>query len=148
MEQSSLKIPRSAAIGRLLLIAAVVECLAGLALALAPGATAAALLGKEPDSVGLMIGRVTGVALLSLGIACLGARTDAGGDARSSTLWAITFYNFGAGILLLMFAATGKAGGLVIWGAALLHLGLTLGFAASLRHRDVTSPAKPPHQHW
>jgi hypothetical protein len=148
MEQSSLKIPRSAAIGRLLMIAAVVECLAGLAIALAPGATAAALFGKKPDGVGLMICRVAGVALPSLGIACWGARTDAGGDARSGTLRAITFYNFGAGLLLLVFAATGKAGGMVIWGAAVLHLGLTLGFTASLLHRDWTSPAKPPQQPW
>jgi hypothetical protein len=127
---------------QLLTIAAVIEWLAGLGLILAPGAAAALLLGAEPDSVGLMIGRVAGVALLALGIACWGARTDAGGAARSGTLIAITLYNAGAGLLLVVFAATGKAGGVMVWIAGVLHLGLAAGFAASLRHRGETSPAK------
>lgn len=118
--------------GRLLMVSAAVECLAGLALILVPGAAAALLLGAEPDNVGLMIGRLGGFGLLSLGIACWGARKDAGGAARTGTLRAITFYNFGAGILLAVLAATGKAGGMVVWGAAVLHLGLALGFAASM----------------
>ena len=85
--------------GRLLAVAGVRECLVGLAFLLSPGITTALLLGAQSDSVGLMIGRVAGVALLSLGIACLGARADAGGAARMGTLRAITLYNAGAGLL-------------------------------------------------
>ena len=127
--------------GRLLMVAAMVESLAGLALILVPGAAAALLLGAEPDSVGLMIGRVGGFGLLSLGIACWGARTDKGGAARTGTLAAITLYNFGAGILLAVFAATGKAQGIAVWGAAVLHLLLALGFAFSLRRPEHASSA-------
>ena len=87
--------------GRLLTISGVLECLTGLAFLLSPGGTIAFLLGAEPGSVGLMIGRVAGVALLSLGIACWGARKDAGGAARMGTLRAITLYNAGAGLLLV-----------------------------------------------
>jgi hypothetical protein len=125
--------------GRLFMVAAVAECLAGLALIVVPGAAAAVLLGAEPDSVGLMIGRVGGFALLSLGIACWGARSDAGGSARTGTLTAITFYNFGAGLLLAAFAATGNARGMPVWVAAVLHLSLALGFVASLRNRSSKS---------
>ena len=56
--------------GRLFTISGVLECLTGLAFLLSPGITIALLLGAEPGSVGLMIGHVAGVALLSLGIAC------------------------------------------------------------------------------
>ncbi len=57
----------------LLGITAVVEWLAGLAMIAAPGATITLLLGAPPDNVGLMVGRVLGLAVLSLGIACWGA---------------------------------------------------------------------------
>jgi hypothetical protein len=120
---------------QLLTIAAVVECLAGLALAPAPGATVALLVGAKPDSAGRMIGRVAGVALLALGTACWGARRDSGGAARLGTLRAITLYNAGVGFLLLTFAATGKAHGVLVWGAGVLHLGLAAGFGASLSSR-------------
>ena len=116
----------------LLTIATAVECLAGLALLLAPGAACALLFGEEPDSVGLTIARVAGVALLSLGIACWGARRDVGGAAQTGTLRAITLYNAGAGLLLFGFAATGSTGGMVAWGAGAVHLILALGFAGSL----------------
>jgi hypothetical protein len=125
---------------QLLTIATVVECLAGLAFLLAPGATVALLLGVQPDRVGLMVARVAAVALVALGIACWGARMDPGGEARTGTLRAITFYNAGAGLLLVVFGATGMASGSLVWGAALLHLGLAAGFAASLRRSgDATS---------
>jgi hypothetical protein len=101
---------------RLFILAAIVECLAGLAFFVAPGATIAALFGAEPHREGLMIGRLAGVALLSLGIACWGARADPGGAAR----------------LLVGFAATGQAGGLAPWGAGILHLGIASAFAVAL----------------
>src|SRR6267142_6124515 len=109
--------------GRLLTVAGVPECLTGLAFLLSPCITIAFLRRAEPGSVGLMIGRVAGVVLLSLGIACWGARTDAGGAARMGTLRAITLYNARAGLLLVLFAATGKAGGPVVWAVGVLHLG-------------------------
>jgi len=124
--------------GRLLTVAGVLECLVGLALVLSPRITTALLLGAEPDSVGVMIGRVAGAALLSLGIACWGARADAGGAARIGTLRAITLYNAGAGLLLVVFAATGKAGGPVVWIAGVFHLGFAAAFAASLSLGDRT----------
>jgi hypothetical protein len=119
----------------LLAIAAVVEILAGLGLILVPDATMQFLFGGRPEGVGMMMGRVAGVALLALGVACWGARGDSGGEARVGTVRAITLYNAGAGALLVLFAVTGQAGGLGVWSAALLHLALAAGFLASQRRR-------------
>jgi hypothetical protein len=102
--------------------------MAGPAFVLAPGATINLLLGAKPDRSGLMIGRLAGVALLALGIACWGARADQDSAARTGTLRAITLYNAGAGLLLVGLAATGRARGPVVWSAAVLHLGLAVGF--------------------
>jgi hypothetical protein len=125
---------------RLLTVTAVLECLTGLALVLAPGLTLAVLLGVKPDSVSLMLGPVAGIALTALGICCWEARTDTGSAARSGTLKGITVYNAGAGLLLLIFAASGRAMGMVVWIAALLHLGLAAEFLFSL----LRLPHSPP----
>src|SRR5215203_36602 len=87
----------------LLTLCAVVEGVAGLAFILAPGRTSALLLGRSPEPVGSMVGRVTGWALAALGICCWGARTDSGGSARAGAIKAITTYNAGAGIILTLF---------------------------------------------
>jgi hypothetical protein len=58
---------------QLLTIATLAECLAGLGLMVNPDAGLTLLLGAEPGAVGLLVGRIAGVALLALGIACWGA---------------------------------------------------------------------------
>ncbi len=127
---------------QLLTIAAAGESLTGLALILAPEATARFILGAEPNVAGVKLGRVGGVALMAIGIACWGARNDAGSAARSSTLKAITFYNTGVGLLLILFAAIAKTGGIVLWSAGVLHLALAAAFAISFRCPKDTSSTK------
>ena len=119
----------------LLAIAAVMETLAGLGLMLTPDATMQLLFGGRPDGVGMMMGRVAGVALLAIGVACWGARADSGGAARVGTVWAITLYNAGAGGLLVLFAISGQAAGLGVWSTAVFHLALAAGFLVSKRRR-------------
>ncbi len=126
---------------QLLTFAAAFESLTGLALILAPKATAVFILGAEPNVVGKMLRRVCGVALVALGIACWGARKDSESAARSGTLKTITFYNAGVGLLLVLFAAIGKTGGIVLWSAGVLHLALAAAFAISFRRpKDTSSP--------
>jgi hypothetical protein len=96
---------------QVLAVAAALECLTGVAAIVIPGIVIAPLLGVEPSSAALMTGRLLGVTLLSLGIACWYATTDNGGSARTGTLRAITLYNAGVGSLLVEFAATGIATG-------------------------------------
>lgn len=116
----------------LLTTAALFEGLAGLVLVVAPGLAIAVLVGAEADRIGLMVGRITGAALLSLGVACWGARTDRGGAARTGTLRAIALYNLAAGLFLVVFAGTGQARGPVAWIAGGLHLGLGFAVAGSM----------------
>ena len=126
----------------LLAIAAVVEAVAGLAFILTPSATLRLLLGGELDDVGLMIGRLMGVGMLALGVACWGAWTDSGGAARAGTVAAITLYNAGSGLLLVLFAVTGQASGLGVWSGGLFHLALAAGFLASQRRLGASPAAK------
>lgn len=128
---------------QLLTIAAAAESLGGLALILAPEVTVVFLLGTERhSSLPALLGRVCGVALTALGIACWGARTDSGSAARSGTLKAITFYNAGAGLLLVLFAAIGKTGGFVLWSVGVFHLALAAAFTISFRRPKDTSSTK------
>ncbi len=118
---------------QLLTFVAAFESLIGLALILAPQATVVLIRAAKPNVVGMMLGRVCGVALVALGLACWGARTDSECAARSGTLKAMTFYNAGVGFLLLLFAAIGKTGSIVLWSAGVLHLALAAAFAISFR---------------
>ncbi len=126
----------------LLTIDAAGESLTGLALILAPKITARFLFGAKPNVAGVMLGRVGGVALMAIGITCWGARNDRGSAARSSTLKAMTFWNAGAGLLLVLFAAIAKTGSLVLWSAGVLHLALAAAFAISFRGSKAPSSTK------
>jgi hypothetical protein len=123
----------------LLVVAGAIECFAGLAFLLVPKIVISLLLGIEPGSVAMLVGRVAGAALLSLGISCWGASRDAGGAARTATLRAITLYNAVVACLLIAFALTGQARGVIVWIAALVHVVVAAALVASLR---VTVPAK------
>jgi hypothetical protein len=115
---------------RLLTIAAFLECGAGLAFVALPGRVLALLLGWEPQVQAEMIGRVAGVALIAIGTACAGAAADSGGAARAGTVAAITVYNAAAGVLLLLYAVTGEAGGPIVWAIGALHLAFAAAFAS------------------
>ena len=138
----------------LLSTCALVECLAGLALVLAPGPTTAQLLGKPQGSV---VTRLAGVALLALGIVCWDGRTDPGRAVRSGAFRLILAYNTGAGFVLALLGATGNARGPGVWAASVLHLSLAGALArafglvpqvAALRirrpGRRTASPPVPP----
>jgi hypothetical protein len=127
---------------QLLTIAAAFESLTGLTLILAPKATAVFILRAELNVVGVILGRVCGVALVALGIACWGARSDSESAARSGTLKAITFYNAGVGLLLVLFAAIGKTGRIALWSAGVLHLALAAAFAISFRRAKYSTALK------
>jgi len=114
---------------RLLMVAAVVECLAGAALILFPAGAITLLLDAEPGSGGSMIARVGGVALLALGVACAGAAAEIAGPARTWPVIAITLYNAGAGLALVGFAVRGMADGPAVWIAGIFHVALASAFA-------------------
>ena len=115
----------------LLSISAVLECLTGVALLLAPDITIALRLGAKADPVSQVIARICGVALISISIACWAARTGPDSESRIGTIRAITFYNLGAGLIFVAVAAVGQFHGIVIWGVGFIHLAFALAFIFS-----------------
>lgn len=109
----------------LLIIAAVIEALAGLALLLVPGVAVSALLGAPLDTpTGLVAARIAGAALIALVIACWQARN---GERKSPTIGvieAMSFYNFAAAMVLVYAGTRLDLHSALLWPAILLHLGL------------------------
>ena len=76
---------------RFLALTAAIEAGAGLALIAAPDLVVRLLLGADISGAAVPLGRVAGVALLALGMACWLAR----GQASSALVSAMVLYNFG-----------------------------------------------------
>ena len=106
----------------LFILTAVIEIGTGLTLLGSPSATTTLLLGSSiQTATGLLIGRITGAALLSLGIACWCARHDGQSCAGRGLLVAMLVYNLSA-VLLFLYAFWGlNLNGIGLWPAILLH---------------------------
>jgi len=113
----------------LLTLAAVVEGVTGIALVTLPLPTLSVLLGIRPGEDGSMVGRIAGVALFSLGVACWGARPQVGSAAVNATLNPMILYNAGAGSLLVAYFVAGKLGGAIGLVVGILHLAVAVAFA-------------------
>src|SRR6476620_2867965 len=88
----------------LLILAAVTEAVAGLALLLIPTVSVSALLGIPLDTpIGLVAGRIAGAALVGLAIACWQARNGERGSPATGVVEAMSFYNF-AGAMVLVYS--------------------------------------------
>ena len=122
---------------RLLIASAVLEVGAGLAFAIVPLTATLLLFGSAPEPpIGVIIGRLAGVALFSLGLACWLARDDDRGRAARGLVAAMLAYNAGA-VALLTYAAVGlELGGVGLWPVALLHLAMAGWCLARLRPPD------------
>ena len=118
----------------LLIVTAVIEAGTGLALAMSPSAPVAMLLGSSLDTpTGLVVGRVAGAALLSLGIACWLARNDEQSRAATGLIVAMLLYNV-ATVLVLAFAGLGwRLLGVGLWPAVVLHALMAVWCLACLR---------------
>ena len=109
----------------LLIIAAVIEALAGVALLLTPTVAVSALLGAPLDaSTGLVAGRIAGAALVALAIACWQARDGERGSPATGVIEAMSFYNFAAAIVLVYAGTRLDLRSALLWPAIVLHLGL------------------------
>ncbi|HEU5430367.1 MAG TPA: hypothetical protein VFU81_01820 [Thermomicrobiales bacterium] len=105
-----------------LLVTAIVEIGAGLALLIVPNAVSAWLLGAaSSDPASLFLARWVGVALLAIGVASGLAREDAGGPARRGVLVAVVFYDVAAVLLLISATLGPRLAGPALWPAVVLH---------------------------
>ena len=109
----------------LLIIAAVFEAVAGVALLLIPAVAVSALLGAALDTAtGLVAGRIAGAALVGLAIACWQARNGERGSAATGVVEAMSFYNFAAALVLVYAGIRLDLRSALLWPAIVLHLGL------------------------
>ena len=100
---------------RVLILTAVAEVATGVALLIVPSLVGRLLFGEELTGVAIPVARVTGIALMALGVACWPGTPLAGMLTYSA---AVTLY----------LAYVGFAGGLtgiLLWPAVVLHLILT-----------------------
>lgn len=126
----------------LLVVMGIVETGAGLALLVAPSFVAELLLGSSLDgAVPLIVARICGAGLLSLGIACLLTRDEAGASAATAVLVAMLVYNTTATALFVYsFVGLGFKG-IILWPAIVIHGVLALWCAVCLRRSlPVTAP--------
>jgi len=103
----------------LLTITAIFEGITGIALITIPASIVSILLGASiTEPIGIIVGRLAGIALLSIAIACWLYRNHSGVDG---IIKAMLFYNIAASGLLMYAGVTGFSG-LGIWPASILHL--------------------------
>jgi hypothetical protein len=108
------------------------EILAGLLALITPAPVVSLLLGVPADAVALVLARLFGAGVFALGLACLKARNDVGSPAGLAVSLGITAYNILAAVVLLWTAAGSSLGGLLLWGAGILHAALGALFVAAL----------------
>lgn len=116
---------------RLLTITAVVEAATGIALTAAPTVVVRLLLGSEISGASIPLGRVAGLGLLSLGMACLPGRAPAGNTAPA--LRAMLTYNSLVTLYLLSLGIGGEWVGQLLWPAVAWHGILSLLLAGRWR---------------
>jgi hypothetical protein len=109
---------------KLLGVAAVLESATGLALMSAPATVAEMLLGSGLTGAGRAVGRVAGLALLSLGLACWPGRAPA--RDTSPALLAMLTYNPLITIYLIGLGVGAELVGILLWPAVAIHAALTL----------------------
>jgi hypothetical protein len=125
-------------VNRLYLTTAVIEAGAGLALLCLPSAAAKLLLGtplQEPSAI--TVARVGGAGLLTLGVACWLARTDAHSSAARGLVAAMVIYNLVVALVLAAAGLRSQPVGIILWPAVILHTAMTAWCIVSLRDSSI-----------
>ena len=97
---------------RFLTFSAVIEIITGLSLLIVPSLVGQLLFGIELTSVAITVAGITGIALLSLGVACW----------PGTPLIGMTIYNVGVALYLSYIGITAITTGLLLWPAVVVHL--------------------------
>jgi len=118
----------------LLTITAVMEGMTGLVFLLLPEIPVSILLGTQLDTqAGLVVGRLSGAALLALSFACWIARNDIYSRSAFGIVWAMLLYNFAAVILLIYVYIGLELCGIGLWPVVFLHLAMGAWCVVCLR---------------
>lgn len=101
------------------------EALAGLALVLLPPIVVPLLIGSPLEAPsGIVVARMAGAALLTLGIACWLARNASESRAAAALIVALLFYDAAVVVVLLVARFSMALSGIGLWPAIVLHSGL------------------------
>jgi hypothetical protein len=111
---------------RLLTLTAIIEAATGLALIAIPFVVVRLLLGAEISGAALPLGRVAGVALLALGVACWLASNDTPSSAARGLVSAMLLYNIGATLILGAAGIRSQPVGIALWPAVILHAAMAV----------------------
>jgi len=118
----------------LLIVTALVEAPIGVMLLVSPAPVVALLLGVSLEApAALVVARIAGAALISLGGACWLARNDGPNRAVGGIVSAMLLYNCAAGAVLAHAAAGVRLVGVLMWPAVALHVVLAVWCLACLR---------------
>ena len=124
---------------RVLALAAACEATLGVVLLFDPPIVFGLLLGAEASGAGLVMGRVAGIALLGLSLACW---PDRGASLRQPALRAMLTYNALATLYLFHLGIRGEWADRLLWPAAVLHAVLTIWCFVAMQRRE--APAGDP----
>src|SRR5436190_8998201 len=125
---------------RLLALAAVLEAVTGVTLMITPSVVARLLLGSEVSGAGAAVGRVAGIALVSLGLACWPGR-NLGACATQAVLAMLT-YNLFVTCYLIFIGIGGESVGVLLWPAVAIHGLLALLLVREWFKRPKTQDSK------
>ncbi len=109
--------------------AAWLEIVVGVTAITALGVMCRLLFAAEPDGVAMPLGRLAGVALLALGIACLPSKSA---ESSRNALLGLFVYNFGTATLLAWVGVATTLRGALLWPAVLLHVVIAVALLAQL----------------
>jgi hypothetical protein len=101
---------------KVLVLAAVGEVATGVALLVVPSLVGQLLLGGELTGIAIAVARVTGIALVALGVACW----------PGTPLLGMLTYSAAATLYLAYLGFTGASTGLLLWPVVALHFVLTV----------------------
>ena len=117
----------------LLMVTAVLESAAGLALLFVPSAAVSILLGVPLETpAGLVAGRIAGTALVALAVACWRTKDGERGGTSTGVVEAMLFYNFAATVVLAYAGIRLELRSGLLWPTIVLHLGLGVWCLLSL----------------
>lgn len=111
-------------LNRLLIATAAMEASADVALMSAPATAARLLLGAAIDAPGLVVARVAGAALFTIGILCWVASNERSGLAARGLLLALLFYNVAVLVAFAHANLTLQLTGIGLWPVVTLHAAL------------------------
>jgi hypothetical protein len=120
----------------LLIVTALAEAGTGLLLLVWPALVLALLFGWRPAAPEtLVMARVAGAAVLSIGVASWVASRDARTTAQLGMLAGLLTYNVVGAVVLVVAGAVSKMAGVLLWPAVVYHVALAAWSAACVRGR-------------